>query len=189
MQVLPPDRPFLRRVEHQEVGIAARRELALTGPEPHDLGGVGRDQLHPAPHAEAARVHAGVEQNGNSQLDGGLPRLHVVDRRSHDPEAVLEPHEGVIGGHDLEAAVLERLPANLAIGGELRRRIVVEQRAPIRIDDPPDLDLFVAPQIVLGEAQVRENRLAVERQPPGASLGERLDPGAGGHVEDVERRP
>ena len=122
-------------------------------------------------------------------LDRGLPRLHGVDRRAHRLEAVVRGSTSAWSVRDdLQAAVGERLPAGVAVRPELRHRVVVEERPAGVVGLAVDLDRRLVPEVVLREAEVGAERLAVERQPPRAPLGERVDPAPGRHVEDVQRR-
>ena len=121
-------------------------------------------------------------------LDRGLARLHGVDGRAHRLEAVLQADERVVGRDDLQPAVGQRGPAGVAVGPELRHRVVVEERPARVVRRPVDLDRGLVPEVVLREAEVGAQRLAVERQPLRALLGERLDPAPGRHVQDVQRR-
>ena len=67
-------------------------------------------------------VDALAEKHRDPQLDRGLAGLHVVDRRAHRLEAVLEAHESVIGRHGLQTPVsdasqqVSRSSANFGTG-------------------------------------------------------------------------
>src|SRR5881396_316242 len=169
--------PLVVGVEHDDVGVRARRDRPLPRVEPEHLGRRRRHELDEPVQADPPVVDPLEDQR--------VPVLHARQPVRDLREVVLAQlllalvvERRVVGGHDLEVVLLETRPQLLLMILGAQGWGAHELRA---LEPGPG-------HVVGGKIEVLGTRLGVRRQAPVPGLAHRVQCVARGQVHDVRRR-
>src|SRR5690242_12928651 len=159
MASLRADRVGRFGVPDHDVGVAARSDRALLRIDAEELGRIDAAQLDPAVEREASAAHAVRVEHHHAILDarhavGNLRKVALAKLLAALAPvfAALEPEVAVVGRDDLQVIRCDRLPERLLV-----RHLTEGWRAnPLRALE------VRSRQVVLGEEEVLEARLAVD---------------------------
>jgi len=172
VEVVARERLLERRVEQDEVGVAARREHALRGIQAEDARGVGRGDRGEALERHAALDDALGPRDPQARLGADVAAGDVLDRPA--PELQREARGVLVGRERGDALADEPAPERLLVLGELERGIGVRAEAARLL-------------VVLGvEARVLVERLGVRGQARRPRLADGLHALARRGVDEVD---
>jgi hypothetical protein len=168
-------------IEHDDVGVGARRELALARVQTEELRRRRAASIDPLLEGEVSIDHALVYecQPRLYARHAARDRAEVPPPVSGESRAAVCVREGaVVGGDDLQGSAQQSLPQLLAMPPVPQRRSAHVAR---RLRRSP----LVA---ICGEIEVLRTRLGVEGEPPLAGAPNLLERRSARQMNDVTRR-
>src|SRR5882672_7458245 len=167
--------PGARRIEQDEIGIAAHRYRALLRVEPEDAGGVGREGGHEGLQRNPPPTHAFGVDHRHLGLETGHAVRHLGEVLG-SRRLLLDRPRGVVAADGLDVARAQSVPQRGLIPRGAERRGAHE------------LGCIGAPNLValLGQGQVDRARLRPHPQPAPAGRAHRLQRVGAGEVHDVD---